>query len=147
MLVWWFSFSFRSASSNFSVCLYTTKKKDKKQKDIICFYRLDNICDALHDLFSFVQFKKLEKHPWRSVTFSLQLSKEYHSFMVVFKVFKIVQMLPNCAKHLIQTYQSNCFYICIHYHIITFLLFSQGFTQTLLFFSFSLTCFSRKLVQ
>ena len=27
-------------------------------------------CDALHDLVTFVQFKKREKHPWRSVTFS-----------------------------------------------------------------------------
>ena len=36
-------------------------------------------CDALRDLLAFVQFKKREKHPWRSVTlskvasFSLQL--------------------------------------------------------------------------
>ena len=28
------------------------------------------ISDTLHDLVSFVQFKKIEKHPWRSVTFS-----------------------------------------------------------------------------
>ena len=27
-------------------------------------------CDALRDLVSFAQFKKREKHPWRSVTFS-----------------------------------------------------------------------------
>ena len=26
-----------------------------------------NICDALHDLVSFVQFKKREKHLWRSI--------------------------------------------------------------------------------
>ena len=29
-----------------------------------------HICSALHDLVPFVQFKKREKHPWRSVTFS-----------------------------------------------------------------------------
>ena len=29
-----------------------------------------NKCDALHDLVPFVQFKKREKHPWRSVPFS-----------------------------------------------------------------------------
>ena len=29
-----------------------------------------DIYDALRDLVSFVQFKKREKHPWRSVTFS-----------------------------------------------------------------------------
>ena len=27
-------------------------------------------CDALRDLVPVVQFKKREKHPWRSVTFS-----------------------------------------------------------------------------
>ena len=29
-----------------------------------------NICDALRDLGAFVQFKKREKYPWRSVNFS-----------------------------------------------------------------------------
>ena len=28
------------------------------------------VCDALRDLLPFAQFKKREKHPWRSVTFS-----------------------------------------------------------------------------
>ena len=28
------------------------------------------ICDALRDLVPFLQFKKREKHPWRSVDFS-----------------------------------------------------------------------------
>ena len=32
--------------------------------------QMSNICDALRDLVPFVQFKKSEKHPWRSVTFS-----------------------------------------------------------------------------
>ena len=31
--------------------------------------RMDD-CGALHDLVPFVQFKKREKHPWRSVTFT-----------------------------------------------------------------------------
>ena len=29
-----------------------------------------NKCGALHNLVPFVQFKKREKHPWRSVNFS-----------------------------------------------------------------------------
>ena len=29
-----------------------------------------NICDVLRDLAPFVKFKKCEKQPWRSVTFS-----------------------------------------------------------------------------
>ena len=28
------------------------------------------ICDTLHDLIPFVQFKKRDKHSWRTVTFS-----------------------------------------------------------------------------
>ena len=28
------------------------------------------ICDVLRDLVPFVQFKKREKHPWKSVIFS-----------------------------------------------------------------------------
>ena len=28
------------------------------------------MCDALYDLVPFVQFKKREKHPWKSVTFN-----------------------------------------------------------------------------
>ena len=31
------------------------------------------ICDGLRDLVPFVQFKKREKHPWRSVNFSCRL--------------------------------------------------------------------------
>ena len=33
-------------------------------------WRYWKICDALRDLVPFVRFKKREKHPWRSVTFS-----------------------------------------------------------------------------
>ena len=33
-------------------------------------HHLALICDALRDLVPFAQFKKREKHPWRSVTFS-----------------------------------------------------------------------------
>ena len=32
--------------------------------------KANDICDALRDLVLFVQFKKREKHPWRSVNFS-----------------------------------------------------------------------------
>ena len=34
------------------------------------FYPFLLICDALRDLVAFVPFKKREKHPWRSVTFT-----------------------------------------------------------------------------
>ena len=39
------------------------------------FISEEYICAALRDSAQYVQFKKCEKHPWRSVTFSsLQLS-------------------------------------------------------------------------
>ena len=53
------------------------------------------ICDTLYDLVPFVQFKKHEKHSWRSNTFtkiagfSLQLYKKYYSSMVVSTFFKL----------------------------------------------------------
>ena len=38
---------------------------------VIKFYLKNySICDALRDLIPFVQYKKREKHPWRSVAFS-----------------------------------------------------------------------------
>ena len=52
---------------------------------IFQFSRIDSKfgCDVLCDLVPFVQIKKREKH----------------SSTDVFHVFKIVQMVPNCAKH------------------------------------------------
>ena len=43
-----------------------------------------------------LQFKKREKHLWRSVIFGLL---KVTSSTGVFNVFKTVQMVPNCAKH------------------------------------------------
>ena len=40
---------------------------------VLVFCKLElqgQICDALHDLLPFVQFKKREKLPWKSVNFS-----------------------------------------------------------------------------
>ena len=38
---------------------------------------LFSICYALRDLLPYVQFKKREKHPWSSVTFTLFLNCTY----------------------------------------------------------------------
>ena len=35
---------------------------------------LKHRCDVLHDLVPLVQFKKREKHPWRSVSFSSKVA-------------------------------------------------------------------------
>ena len=45
------------------------------------------ICDALHDLVPYVQFKKLEKHPWRSVNFSK------FRFFKLYKWYQIAQRI------------------------------------------------------
>ena len=39
------------------------------------------LCDALHDLLTFVQFKKREKHPWKSVTFIYSSMGVFHVFL------------------------------------------------------------------
>ena len=42
------------------------------------------LCDVLCDLVPFVQFKKREKHPWRSVTFRLKVipNREKHHILL-----------------------------------------------------------------
>ena len=66
---------------------------------------IPEVRDLFRDLLPFVQFKKRENYPWRSVTFfnipgwSQQFSKSNISPFVFFHVFKIKLMLPNCAKH------------------------------------------------
>ena len=50
----------------------TSSTSCKRQKLFLCpqFFIHDCICGALRDLAPFIQFKKREKHPWRSVNFS-----------------------------------------------------------------------------
>ena len=61
----------------FKLHLYVERRVGKK-----CIHKSDiewpcenlsekilSMCDALRDLVPFVQFKKREKYPWRSVTF------------------------------------------------------------------------------
>ena len=53
-------------------CLHSWSQQYISKKKLPCLiFALGNqICDALHDLVPFAQFKKREKHPWRSVNFS-----------------------------------------------------------------------------
>ena len=70
------------------------------------------ICGALRDLVQFVQFKKREKHLWKSANFSKVAGQTYNFTKintppwVLFRFFKlykwyqiIVQMVPNRAMH------------------------------------------------
>ena len=56
------------------------------------------ICDTLHDLVPFLQFKKHEKHQCRELYFK---SKSIAPVWVIFKIFKIVQVVLNGAKRFI----------------------------------------------
>ena len=53
----------------------------------------NGICDALRDFVTFAQFKKREKRPWRSVTFS-----EVAKSLDFFHILKIVQLVPIRTK-------------------------------------------------
>ena len=74
----------------------------RTESDLFTFISFMKLCDAIHftkfdalrGLVSFLQFKKREKHPWRSVTLI-----KVNSSMGVFHVFKILQMVPNRAKY------------------------------------------------
>ena len=50
-----------------------------------------HICGALHDLVPFVQFKKREKHPWRSVNFQPTTLLKY--FTKLYKWYQIAQRI------------------------------------------------------
>ena len=51
------------------------------------------IFDALRDLVPFVQFKKREKHPWRSVTFTKSSTPPwvFFTFLKLYKWYQIAQ--------------------------------------------------------
>ena len=53
------------------------------------------ICDALRDLLPFVQFKKREKHPWRSVYFS-----KVAGFFNLYKWYQIAQRTTYLVCHI-----------------------------------------------
>ena len=52
------------------------------------------ICDVLCDFVVFAQFKKREKHPWRSVTFSKSNTPPWVLF-TFFKLYKWYQIEQN----------------------------------------------------
>ena len=69
-------------------------------------------CDALSNLVQFAQ-----KHPWGSVTFSKVASsctftKINTPQWVFFTIFKIAQIVPNHAKHLIRTHSETYLKSC-----------------------------------
>ena len=71
----------------------TTRNFDDRYM-LLCFSSNNIWCAARFG--PFVQFKKHEKHPWRSVTL---LNLQVLSSLGAFYVFKILQMVQNRAKH------------------------------------------------
>ena len=69
------------------------------------------ICDALRDLVPFVQFKKREKHPWRSVNFSKVAGFEHATLLKLTLLRGCFPRFLNCtngtksrnAPHMIET--------------------------------------------
>ena len=68
------SFPLLSCELSVSVKETPIEKEPTNRQGRVCFFvsTLADflICDGLHDLVPFVQFKKREKHPWRSVAFN-----------------------------------------------------------------------------
>ena len=62
------------------------------------------LCNVLRDLVPFVQFKKREKHPWRSVTFS----KVHHIYLYRTVPFKdnFNPMIPPLFQNFREPHQS-----------------------------------------
>ena len=57
----------------------------------------------MRDLVPFVQFKKHEKHPWRSVTFNFTKSSTplwvFFMFFELYKWYQIAQDITNIGPH------------------------------------------------
>ena len=71
------------------------------------------ICDVLRDLVPFVLFKKSEKHPWRSVTFSKVVTKSnipQWVFFTFFKLYKWCQIVQRTAFFLSKIDFEKVFY-------------------------------------
>ena len=77
------------------------KKSFVSKKACNYFSLIFSIWDALRDLVPFVQFKKREKHLWRSVTFSkvVSFAKSSTPLWVFFMFFKFRRIILNRAKH------------------------------------------------
>ena len=63
-----------------------------------------NICGVLRDLQPFVQFKKREKHPWRTVTFQTcnftKINPPPWMFFTFFKLYRWYQIAQNITYDL-----------------------------------------------
>ena len=76
--------------------------KNKRVGTLIKDPRVSEHCNVLRDLVPFVQFKKREKHPWRTVTFSKVASLnilEYNKTYISIRERKVIQKSSCCTIH------------------------------------------------
>ena len=69
------------------------------------------ICNALRDWLPFVQFKKREKHPWRSVNFSKVACWKTAALLNVTLLHECFSRFLNCKNN---TKSWNASHICSH---------------------------------
>ena len=72
-----------------SVECYQRAKKQGDRAPINKRTALKHKCGALRDLVAFVQFKKREKYPWRSVSFSKVENKFFANNSTVNMIFSL----------------------------------------------------------
>ena len=81
------------------------------------------ICDALRDLVPFVQFRKHEKHPWKSVNFSKVLGLKPATLLKLTLFYGCFSRFLNCTNG---TKSRNAPHIRTDYwekiHLLSFLL-------------------------
>ena len=68
-----------------------------------------SICDALRDLVPLVQFKKPEKHPWRSVNFS-KVNTTPWVFFTLFKLYQWYQIVQRTTFMILIKVKSRLFF-------------------------------------
>ena len=80
------------------------------------------ICGALRDLIPFVQFKKHEKHPWRSVTNGCRFTKSNTSpwvFFTFFKFYKWYHIAQRITGGINPTWKKSQWLFKAHYSVIS----------------------------
>ena len=81
--------------------------KSKKQHIMVQIVFFLTIFNALRELLPFAPFKKLKKHPWKSVAFSKSITPLW-VFFAFFKLFKLYQIAQSVSYHLCKGFGITC---------------------------------------
>ena len=105
-------------------------------------------CNALFNLVTFAQFKKRQKHPWRSVTFnkvpgfSLQKVTPLWVFFTFCKLYKCYQITQNISY----TFKRNNKNTRLIYFELIFLFYTPWKSQKNLWFSVAFRRFRKEIL-